>query len=95
MIGADVLASALKILISGLTDPQFGARKADTENSENEGETIEKEEPPIREQILKSFSPSEDLDAQISALAERTGASYNSTVCLLVALGLREFKIHE
>jgi len=89
---ASVLASALEVSIPDLTDFQSGDRKAGTENSENEGETTEKEKPPMREQILKSFRPSEDLDAQISALAERTGASYNSTVCLLVALGLREFK---
>lgn len=53
--------------------------------------TAQKEKLPVREQILKSFRPSEQLDAQINALAERTGASYNSTVCLLVSLGLQQF----
>ncbi len=53
---------------------------------------MEKEKPPMREQILKSFRPSEELDKRINALAIKTGASYNSTLCLLVELGLKEFR---
>lgn len=52
---------------------------------------MEKEKLPVREQIIKTFRPSGSLDEQIATLAERTGASYNSTICLLVALGLKHF----
>jgi hypothetical protein len=42
--------------------------------------------------LIKTIRISPILDAAVSALAEESGASFNSTLCLLIRLGLRTFK---
>ena len=48
---------------------------------------------PEREQAnIKTLRISNELDESVSVLANGTGASYNSTLCLLIRLGLKHFE---
>jgi len=45
-----------------------------------------------KEQIVtKTLRISKELDEKINELSAKTGASYNSTLCLLIYKGLKEF----
>ncbi|MEV2909249.1 hypothetical protein ABNF65_11525 [Paenibacillus larvae] len=46
---------------------------------------------PNREIVTKTLRSSKELDDRINELAAKTGASYNSTVCLLIQMGLKAF----
>lgn len=49
--------------------------------------------PPEREQVnTKTLRLSDELDEAVATLANSTGASYNSTLCLLIRLGLKHFE---
>lgn len=48
---------------------------------------------PEREQVnIKTLRISNELDEAVTTLVNKTGASYNSTICLLVQLGLKHFE---
>lgn len=48
---------------------------------------------PEREQVnTKTLRLSDELDEAVATLASSTGASYNSTLCLLIRLGLKHFE---
>lgn len=53
----------------------------------------QQKKPPEREQMnIKTLRISNELDDAVSVLANGTGASYNSTLCLLIRLGLKHFE---
>lgn len=59
---------------------------------------METKKPPEREQIedrdkslVKTVRISKHLDEKINNLVQQTGSSFNSTICLLAHLGLKNF----
>lgn len=46
-----------------------------------------------KEQVIKTIRTSQELDNKINKVATSAGSSYNSTVCLLIWLGLKHFSV--